>query len=447
MPGPTICHRSQLILVRVSSSLLSLSLVLFLLAVPPTAYTQSNASSSSPTAAQSVSVPNLELARSIEREITGGEVHTYNLPLTVDQFVHFDVDQRGIDLAVWTFDPTGKKISEVDAFRVGEKEAIALLAEMSGTYRIEMHTTFPKVPTGRYEIKITELRVATERDKVSYRGGLLIAVAFELERKQTKDDWRKAIQKYEEALSQWQSINDKAWEANTLYLIAGAYINLAEKQKAFDFANRAVSLAETVARASNDEKRADALKVQAWALDTLGSAHNQFGDRKKAVEVFTQALSIHRQASDRPGTIVALNNLAIVYQNMGEPRKALESLSEIRELLKGLGDRAKEASFLNNICVIHENLAEYAKALEFCNQALAIRRDLEDERGAATVLNSLGNTYGNMGQYERALDSYTQSQALYAKFGNDGSQAIEFNNLGWLYATLGDYEKAIEFYN
>ena len=235
----------------------------------PTAKTQSNASSASAAVAQSAAIPNLELAKPIERDIAGGEVHPYNLTLKLDQYVQFAVDQRGIDLAVWTFDPNGKRISEVDAFRVGEQEGVALLAEASGTYRIELHTSFPKGPTGRYEIKLTELRPATERDKISYRAGVLIAHAFELERKQTKDDWRKAVAKYEEALPLWQSINELAWEASTLYLIAGAYINLGEKKEAFDFANRAVSFAETFVSNSKDEVRSQALKIQA----KIGRAH------------------------------------------------------------------------------------------------------------------------------------------------------------------------------
>jgi CHAT domain-containing protein/Tfp pilus assembly protein PilF len=399
------------------------------------------------TSAQVVSLPSLAVDRPLEREISGGEVHAYNLTLKLDEYARVDVDQRGIDLAIWTFDPAGKKISEVDAFRVGEKEAIALVANTAGTYRIEVHTTFPKVPTGRYEISVPEIRPATERDKTSYRAGLLIVQAFDFERKLNPEGWRNAIEKYKAALTLWQSIGDTTWEVNTLYLIAGVYINLADKQNAFDFANRAVASAETAVKNATAETRIAALKNQAWALDTLGRVHNEFGDRKKAVELFKQSLAIRKQNNDIPGTIVTLNNLAIVHQAIGDPRKSLDYLTQIRDLLKDLGDRAKEASFLNNICVVYENVAEYAKAIEACNQALSIRHELQDERGAATVLNSLGNAYGDMGQYERALDFYTQSQALYAKFGSDGGQAVEFNNLGWLYGSLGDYEKAIDFYN
>lgn len=398
-------------------------------------------------AAQVSSVPSLEVNKPIERQIAGGEVHAYNVTLKADEYVHIDVDQRGIDLAVWSFDPTGKKISEVDAFRVGEKEAIGIVADVAGTYRIEIHTTFPKVPAGRYEIKVPEIRPATQRDKGAYRAGLLIVEAFAFERQLNAEGWRKAIEKYEAALTQWQSIDDTTWVVNTLYLIAGAYLNLADKQKAFDFATRAVSEAEAAVKDATEEKRLPALKNQAWALDTLGRVNNEFGDRKKAVELFTQALTVRKQISDRPGMIVTLNNLAIVHQNMGDPRKSLEFLIQIRDLLKDLGDRAKEGTLLNNMCVVYENIAEYAKAIEACNQALAVRRELDDERGAATVLNSLGNAYGDMGEYERALDFYTQSEALYAKWGIDSGQAIEFNNLGWLYASLGDYEKAIEFYS
>ena len=399
------------------------------------------------TSAQVVSVPSLELAKPIEREIKGGEVHAYNLTLKMDEYAHIDLDQRGIDLALWTIDPTGKKISEVDAFRVGETEAIALVAEMPGTYRIEVHTTFPKVPAGRYEIRAPEIRPATQRDKTAYRAGLLMAEAFGFEKKMNPDGWRKAIEKYEAALPLWQSVEDTAWEVNTLYLIAAAYFNLSDKQKAFDFANRAVSRAETAVKDASQEKRIGALKNHAWALDTLGSVHNEFGDRKKAVELFSQALSIRKQANDRPGTIATLNSLAIVYEDMGDPRKALEFLIQIGDLLRDLGDPEKESDFLNNMCVVYENIGEYAKSIEYCNQALSIRREMEDEPGAANILNSLGNAYGDMGEYERALELYNQSQVLYAKFGSDSGQGIEFNNLGWLYASLGDYEKAIQFYN
>ena len=150
--------------------------------------------------AQVVSAPNLEPAKPIEREIKSGEVHAYNLTLKVDEYAEVAVDQRGIDLALWTFDPAGKKISEVDAVRVGEKEAIILVAETPGTYRIEVHTSFPKGTAGRYEIAVPELRPATERDKTSYKAGLLIAQAFEFERQATPDGLHKAIEKYEAAL-------------------------------------------------------------------------------------------------------------------------------------------------------------------------------------------------------------------------------------------------------
>src|SRR5215468_12778112 len=106
MYGPTISQRSQL-LIRVSAKQLSLIFVLSLLAVPPNVGAQSNAASP-PSAATAVApIADLELAKPIEREITGGQVHVYNLTLKVDEYAEIDVDQRGIDLAVWTFDPTG----------------------------------------------------------------------------------------------------------------------------------------------------------------------------------------------------------------------------------------------------------------------------------------------------------------------------------------------------
>ncbi len=50
----------------------------------------------------------LEVGKHFERQIAGSEVHSYQLDLLVDQFAEITIDKRGIDLVIWTYDPTGK---------------------------------------------------------------------------------------------------------------------------------------------------------------------------------------------------------------------------------------------------------------------------------------------------------------------------------------------------
>ena len=389
---------------------------------------------------------NLEPDKPFERALAAGEAHSYQVALTVGQYALVEVDQRGIDVVVWAFDPAGKKLVEVDLYRVGEVESIVLLGEIPGAYRLEVRSTFGKAPSGRYEIKIRELRAATEEDKMSVAGGKLIADGIQLEREQTADAWRKAIDKYRQSIPLWQSIKDSAWEANATYLIAGAYINLGEKQNAFDFANKAIPLAQAGANVTDAEKKRKALKVEAYALDTLGRVHNEFGDKKKALEIFDQSLAIRRANHDRDGEIYTINNIAIAYQYMGDSRRALEFFSQAAELLRSVGDYAKEATILNNMCVTYEDLGDYRTGLSFCDRALAIRRDLDDRLGEATVLNNMGSARSSLGEYQQAKDLYNRSAAIYKDLGSKQGEGIELTNLGWLYGTLGDYQKADDFY-
>jgi CHAT domain-containing protein/tetratricopeptide (TPR) repeat protein len=389
----------------------------------------------------------LELGKAIERELGADEAHSYTLSLAADQYVLVLADQRGIDVSLLAFDPNGKKLVETDMFRVGETEELALVAETSGSYRLEVRSFDKTAAKGSYEVKIKELRAATEQDKSMVAAERLIAEGIELDRQATADTSRKAIEKYQQSIPLWQSAKDPAWESTALYLIGNAYVFLGEKQKAFDFSNQALACAEAAAKRPDEEQRRAGMNVKAYALETLGRVHNEFGDKKKALELFSQSLSLRKAIGNRNAEANILNNMATAYKLMGDYQNALSLWNQSRLIFSELGDRAKEGTALNNICVVQEDLGRYTTALDFCNQALAIRRNMNFRLGEATVLNNMAHIYSSQGEYQKALDLYTQSQAIYKTVGSRQGQGIAFNNIGFIYGTLGEYQKAIDFYN
>jgi CHAT domain-containing protein len=61
-------------------------------------------------AAQSVQEPiSLEPGKPIERDLSGGQSHSYKITMISGQYLHIAVEQRGIDVAVALFTPDGKK--------------------------------------------------------------------------------------------------------------------------------------------------------------------------------------------------------------------------------------------------------------------------------------------------------------------------------------------------
>src|SRR5437660_1268034 len=108
----------------------------------------------------------LQLGTPIERRLTAGQSHRYTIKLEQDQIAQLVVDQRGIDVIVRVFSPAGRRLGEFDSPNGTDgPEDVTVVAETAGVYRIEVAPLGGyENPSGRYEIKIVELRKATEQE-------------------------------------------------------------------------------------------------------------------------------------------------------------------------------------------------------------------------------------------------------------------------------------------
>jgi len=389
----------------------------------------------------------LEIGKPVERQLAGDEVHSYRIDLLPHQYAEIVVDQRRIDLAIAIYDLKGQKLVEADMTTVSNQESMLFAEESGNSYRLDIRATSAKAPAGSYEIKIKELRTATEKDKQYVTAWRLVLAASQLERQATADSVRQAVATHQQALPIWRLAGSRNWEVRSTYLIANDYQYLGEKQKAFEFAEKAVVLAETAGTEGNEENRKNAVKEHAAALDTAGGVHNHFGDKKKALEYFERALTLERSIGDRLGELYVISDIALAYQYMGDYQSALTFNNTALAMAKELGDHNKAGMILNNLCPLNDRLGNYKQAIDFCNQALAVRREFNDRMGEAIALNNLGNLYGNTGDFQRSLDFFRQAEALNKSLQHRSGQGIQLNNIAWVYGTTGDYEKAIEFYN
>src|SRR5499426_977237 len=146
-----------------------------------------------PSAQESIS---LEPGKPIERELSGGQSHSYKITMISGQYSHIVVEQRGIDVAVALFTPDGKKISEADSEHLIEgSETVSAIAESSGAYLIEVRSPEKTAKAGRYEIKVEELRTASAEDKYRVAGELISREAEQLQNG-TLEAKTKSIEKY-----------------------------------------------------------------------------------------------------------------------------------------------------------------------------------------------------------------------------------------------------------
>jgi CHAT domain-containing protein len=376
----------------------------------------------------------LQLGKSIEREMRGGEKHSYKAHAEAGQFVHVVALQEGIDVAVTLLDPSGKQILTVDSLneQYGPEPA-SIITESSGDFQFDVSADSGDAPAGDYRIQLTDLRAPIETDRTrikaegTYREGALLWL------RGTAESARAAAVKWQESAALWQSLDDKYGHALSLYSIGAEYSELGENQKALDYLTEALSL----------ERAMGERPLEAFTLTFIGTVYSALGEKQKALEYYTQTLPIRREVGDRSGEAASLGNIALIYAALGQNQKALEYDSQALPLERTVKNRLGEAGVLNNMGAVYNDLGENQKALEYLNQALPLERAVGDRALEAATLHNIGASYNDLGERQTALDYYNRALPIRREVGDRRGEAATLNNIGAIYDTLGQKQQAL----
>jgi CHAT domain-containing protein len=419
----------------------------------------------------------LELGQPIERELKGGESHSYQIALAAGQYVHVVAEQIGIDVVVKVFGPDGKLVMEVDSPNGTQgPEPVMLVADIAGTYRLEVSSLEKDAKAGRYEAKLVELRTATQRDRDQIAAERALAEGKSLSAQGSKASNEAAIRKFEEAQLLYRASGDQKKEASMLNYIGNHLLLLGQPQKALECFTQALSLAHSLgdrgeeANGLNNVAAAHSLlgeyqkalgyfnqslplsrsagnrNVEASTLFNIGYINNELSEYQKALDYYNQALQLFRALGDRKGEAVTLNGIAVVYSSLGERQKELDYSQKALALQRDLGDRGREAVTLHNIGAAYHKLSEYQKALDYSHPALQLFRMVGDRQGEANTISLIGATYSSLDENQKALDYYHQALPLHRAIGDRQGEAKTLHNLGSAYRSLEEKQKALEYY-
>ncbi len=102
----------------------------------------------------------------IEREISSSETHTFTIDLEENSLLQLVVEQKSIDVTIRVSTPESKTLGDYDTPNGAQgPEHVSFVALTSGTYSIAVSPLYPETPAkGRYEIKIVDIRKATEQE-------------------------------------------------------------------------------------------------------------------------------------------------------------------------------------------------------------------------------------------------------------------------------------------
>ena len=102
----------------------------------------------------------------VERNLSTGQVHEFTVNAKEKCLVQLVVEQKGIDVVVKIASPGGQALTEHDTPNGNEgAERVSFLTTEAGKYRVTVTPLSPDETTsGRYEIKLIEVREATEEE-------------------------------------------------------------------------------------------------------------------------------------------------------------------------------------------------------------------------------------------------------------------------------------------
>jgi CHAT domain-containing protein/Tfp pilus assembly protein PilF len=418
----------------------------------------------------------LEPGKTIERDLAGGESHSYLITLAPGQVLQAVIAQRQTDLTATLFGPDGRQVGQFDGMWYGP-EPVCHVAEASGSYRLEIRPFNQTAASTSYQLKVEGLRAPTPQDRARVAAIKASTEGKRLIEQGGAQSFRQAQGKYEEALPRWREVGDRFAEAQTLDCLGLLLWLLGSPAKAIEYYNQALtirreikdnhgegeSLNNIAAAYSALGKKEQALEyynlalplmraggapaAEATTLGNIGWIHHSLGDMQKAKDYYNQSLRLRRAAGLRDGEANALIGLGSIYGLTGETQQALDCFDQALRISRGIKDRRGEAFALLNTGKLQYALGEREKALDVFSQALDLFRAIAERNGEANTLNDLGALAASSGDKRKALNLYEQALSIYRATGNRYFEAHAFLSLGKLHGESNEKQAALDHYN
>jgi CHAT domain-containing protein len=433
----------------------------------------------------------LGAGKSVERELQGGQQHLYTLALAAGEYAGVTVEQRGIDVVVEVRSTDDRVIAQFDS-ETGKqgREQVGLTADSPVTYHLRVKARYPKDPPAGYEIRVVEVRAATELDRALFEAHKLSTEAATAAGGGKYDD---AIKLAERALALGEKaagpngVNSDAYVGYLLLSLASDQRSKGDYTNAEQTFQRAIAVSQTALGKDNPQT--------ALALGRLGNLYMERNDYANAERLMQEELDITERTlgPEHPRVADCLRGLSLLHVNRKDMERALPELQRalaiaektlapddfaLIALLNNLGDlyiflkdtdRAEplleralsmiEQKFgrehpyvgnpLQNLAIIARQRRQYERALELFWRAEAVREKALGNRHpqTAALLINIANVYGSEGQYAKALELHQRAlDVLETAAGpNHSLTLIALGNIARTYAAQGDIAHATEY--
>lgn len=375
-----------------------------------------------------------------ERPISQHQTHLYELNLKAGQLARVEVRQRDLDVHLSLTKADGSHLPDMDGSEWGS-EALSVLANTTGVYRIGVAANERDSARGTYTITVCNVRSAVSTDQNGELAQYRFAQGMREISDGTAESMAKAVRSFNAASALWHAAGDTRREAQALNRLGFACQRTGRYEEAVDSFQRALGiwqdlkdnygLAETWPQLANAAghfgivakrpsppemlrlwKRLGDRRGQALALDSMAREARDAGDLTKAAAYEGQALTLRELLGNASDVTSSLEDVAYLKLWLKRPDEAFELAQRALSANRNLGNSAGEAACLALIGQVLLNAGRLPEAITYFEQALQFRRRQGDRSAVAATQLVIAETELREGSLQAALDHTRESIAM-----------------------------------
>jgi diguanylate cyclase (GGDEF)-like protein len=249
-------------------------------------------------------------------------------------------------------------------------------------------------------------------------------------------DQETALNRYRDALAEYEAINDTTAQAKTLRAIGFVYDSLGDFPQAIDYELKALALDEATGNPTG----------RAASLRTIGVIYSKSGDLKTGLDYHKQSLALAEQGGDATEIGKALNNVGITLKSLGRPEEALAAQLRALDMFRASGATMHESAVLNNLGLTQARLGQAEAAEQTLRDALVLSERSGYRLGVVNAMRSLGRLYTGQRRFGEAgrllADALDVAEAHRLK----PDQAECHQALSEYFEHTGDFASALKHY-
>ena len=184
----------------------------------------------------------------------------------------------------------------------------------------------------------------------------------------------------------------------------------------------------------------------ASSSNNLGLVYYYLGQFDKAIDAFSQSLSIELALKNESGIAQSYQNMALMVEQAGQNEKAVGYYQEALEIYIDHNMWEDAAGVYNNLAIISADNSDWPKAESYYLKALDIYKHQDLKTKEATVLCNIGSLLLRQMDFDKAAEMAERALVMMQGAGDITGEISAYSLLGDIYAARQEYQQAVFLY-